>query len=186
MFLGVGRTLQVALMIWLPSTSQISLQVSLQCSRFSQVGHWPYLDCEIAFAYHSAPSCWWTLLTTGFSHVPSWSAYPESKPTFSLLNLSHYVVMPESRFYLQNLQAKSGVQFLWVASMGAATCIAVSLETVRVMSSLTLVHLYPSDRHLQSTVSVQVDAAWATWESEPHFYEWADCPLEFLHFSECC
>lgn len=133
----------------LPSISQRSFQVSLRSSSFSQLVHCPCLNCKTAFVHFSPSPCCRTLATTSFFlwanvvlYDLGWLVLSQKKIPSSLLNLPYK--SPCLRKCFACCMFSVGVQFLPVASLGAAACIIASWDSVRVMSSLTLVHLYSS------------------------------------------
>lgn len=144
---------------WLPSISKRSFHVSLRCSRLSQLVHWPCLDSDPAFAHLAASSCCQISATTNFLlrvvvalfHVGQLVLIPNAP-------LPYYTwttIAPCLRVDFACCTASNGIHFLPVASLGAATQIVSSRELVRVMFSLTLVHLHSSVRlEFQGTVAI--------------------------------
>ncbi len=76
--------------------------------------------------------------------VPEWCAGPETKTTPPLLHLAHDVPVLECCLCL--LCCFCLLHFLSVVRMGAAWATSGSLESISIISSRTLVHLYSSDR----------------------------------------
>ncbi len=130
----------------LPSISQRSFQVSLCCSRFSQLVHCPCLDCETAFVHLTASSCCRTsatisvLLWVDVSFFHMGRLVPSPKPPLHCCTCPS--MSPCLRADFACCMSSVGVHLLPVVNLGATACITASWDSVRVMSSLTLVHLY--------------------------------------------
>ena len=154
--------------------------VSLQCTRFSQSTGPVCLFLALNLLNHQLSSF------SGWSLVPQWSTCTKSKPCSSLLKMSNYVSMPESRLCL--LYSLWWSPFPPSCQYGGSCwyCYIVRLSQSHVQPHFGALLLFSEagNRQFQSTVSIQANTAEATRESKPLLNEGTDCPLQFLDFGD--
>ncbi len=169
----------------LASISQSSLQLSFLLSRPSHLIHCPCLTRETAFALLSASSWRRTSSTTIFllsdvealrqvgllavrpkSPLPNWTC-----PTMSLC----------LRADVACCTASDGVHFRPVNRSGTALLMIWSLESFKVIWSLTLEHLYSSVRQFKDPFAVEADVSQTAWDTEPFLQVWSHGSLHLLH-----
>ena len=137
-------------LILLASISHMSFQLMVRFSTLSHLIHWPCFICDTALAHLLDSSCRRTSATTIFrrSREAAWLQQgrfsPSPKPPLPCWTWPTMSLWWRADFAC--CTAFLAVHFLPVARVGAAARTAVSFDSVRVISSLALVHLNSSVR----------------------------------------
>lgn len=135
-------------LILLASISHMSFQLIFLFSTLSHLIHWPCLACDTALAHLLNSSYRRTSAATNFRRSSDDALFQQGRfPPSPKPLLPCWICPTMSPWWRADFAccvAFLAVHFFPVARVGAAARMTVSLDSARVISSLTLVHLYSS------------------------------------------